>query len=83
MKRKTLVVSGCSFTQTDVPAMQWVRQNWPMQLSTRNNWKLSNYGFMQSGNDMIARTLIRGVSEALKDDDDIIVDDDDNMDRIR
>lgn len=44
-----------------------------MHLSTRNNWKLLNYGFMQSGNDMIARTLIRGVSESLKEDNDIIV----------
>ena len=70
MSHKTLITSGCSFTQTELPSMNIKFNAWPQQLATKHNLNLINYGFFATGNSMIARTLIYGVSKFLKDGDD-------------
>lgn len=66
MSHKTLITSGCSFTQTELPCMNIKFNAWPQQLATKHNLNLINYGFFATGNSMIARTLIYGVSKFLK-----------------
>jgi hypothetical protein len=73
MKGKTLITAGCSFTQTEIPSMNFTRDNWPKHLSDRNYAELINYGMFATGNEMIARTIIHGVSKSLKDNKDIVV----------
>lgn len=55
-----LVVSGCSFT---------ANKCWPHHLANKLNFskeQLKNYGVISSGNGRISRSIIYGVSEALK-----------------
>lgn len=73
MSHKTLITSGCSFTQTELPCIDRKFNTWPQQLATKYNLNLINYGFFATGNSMIARTLIYGVSEFLKESKDLIV----------
>ena len=73
MKDKTLITAGCSFTQTEIPAMNFTRDNLPKHLSDRNYGELINYGMFATGNEMIARTIIHGVSKSIKDNKDIVV----------
>ena len=55
-----LIVSGCSFT---------ANKCWPKHLADKLNFQdsqLKNYGVISSGNGRIARSIIYGVSQALK-----------------
>jgi len=70
---KTIITSGCSFTQTHLPSMNITVSNWPLHLSTRHDLELVNYGYMGSGNAMIARTILHGVTKYLNQASDILV----------
>lgn len=59
MKKKILIVGGCSFTFED-----W---NWPGHLSRILNRSLVNDGMASQGNGLISRKLIYSLTEALKE----------------
>lgn len=55
---KLLIVSGCSFT---------ANKCWPYHLNEKfEDTQLKNYGLISSGNGRISRSIIYGVSQALK-----------------
>jgi|APCry1669191860_1035381.scaffolds.fasta_scaffold01474_1 hypothetical protein len=58
MSYKLLIASGCSFTDGS--------NSWPYQLSQELNCDVKNYGLLATGNGRISRSIIYGVTEALK-----------------
>lgn len=64
---KILIASGCSYTQG--------QYNWPTSLASLLNCELKNYGENSVGNGRISRSVIYGITEALKsfDHSDILV----------
>jgi hypothetical protein len=64
---KILIASGCSYTEGPY--------NWPSPLASLLNCELKNYGESSVGNGRISRSVIYGVSEALKsfDNSEILV----------
>ncbi|MBO01946.1 MAG: hypothetical protein CMG35_12170 [Candidatus Marinimicrobia bacterium] len=62
-KKKLLITSGCSFSETSNQM-----QSWPIQLNRHfQNFGLISKGMSSQGNGLIARSIIYEVSKALED----------------